>query len=158
MVLTAAATVLAAGAGIAEVKALSIGGAWAYFTTDLVDQSVRASLLFASAGCFERVVRSSGRDISNLLARRPSRTDPINRADDCFLMTGGLFDGILLYQLAAVRSWCESGWLSSGQTHPMQPALRHCLCGSHCLVASSLDNSCTALACRRGWESRRASA
>ena len=56
-------------AGIAEVKALSVGGAWAYFSTDLVDQSVRASLLFASAGCFQRVVRSSGRDISNLLAR-----------------------------------------------------------------------------------------
>lgn len=57
-------------AGIAEVKALSVGGAWAYFSTDLVDQSVRASLLFASAGCFERVVRTSGSDITNLLVRR----------------------------------------------------------------------------------------
>lgn len=51
------------------MKALSVGGAWAYFSTDLVDQSVRASLLFASAGCFERVVRTSGHDITNLLAR-----------------------------------------------------------------------------------------
>ena len=46
---------------------MSAGGAWTYFTTDLVDQSVRAYLLFASAGCFQRVVRDQGQDITNLL-------------------------------------------------------------------------------------------
>lgn len=49
------------------MKALSIGGAWAYFSTDLVDQSVRAWLLFSSANCFERVVKRQGHDITNLL-------------------------------------------------------------------------------------------
>jgi hypothetical protein len=53
--------------GVAEMKALSLGGAWTYFTTDLVDQSVRAWLLFSSAGCFQRVVKSQGHDITNLL-------------------------------------------------------------------------------------------
>ena len=51
------------------MKALSVGAAWAYFSTDLVDQTVRASLLFASAGCFERVVRTRGQDITNLLVQ-----------------------------------------------------------------------------------------
>ena len=46
---------------------MSAGGAWTYFTTDLVDQSVRAYLLFESAGCFQRVVRDQGQDITNLL-------------------------------------------------------------------------------------------
>ena len=45
-------------------------GPWAahsYFMNDLVDQSVRAALLFASAGCFQRVAESSGHDITHLL-------------------------------------------------------------------------------------------
>ena len=54
-------------AGIVEIRGLSAGGAWTYFTTDLVDQSVRAYLLFESAGCFQRVVRDEGQDITNLL-------------------------------------------------------------------------------------------
>lgn len=57
------------GAGMTEVKALSVGGAWGYFTTDLVDQSVRAWLLFSSAGCFQKVIKRQGHDITNLLAR-----------------------------------------------------------------------------------------
>ncbi len=54
--------------GITEVQAMSVGGAWGYFTTDLVDQSVRAWLLFASAGCFQKVIKRQGHDITNLLA------------------------------------------------------------------------------------------
>ena len=56
-----------------EIKGLSAGGAWTYFTTDLVDQSVRAYLLFESAGCFQRVVRDQGQDITNLLVSAPTR-------------------------------------------------------------------------------------
>jgi len=56
-------------AGIVEIKGMSAGGAWTYFTTDLVDQSVRAYLLFEAAGCFQRVVRDQGQDITNLLVR-----------------------------------------------------------------------------------------
>ncbi|KAK9908933.1 hypothetical protein WJX75_004909 [Coccomyxa subellipsoidea] len=53
--------------GITEIQALSVGGAWGYFSTDLVDQSVRAWLLFASAGCFQKVIKRQGHDITNLL-------------------------------------------------------------------------------------------
>lgn len=55
-------------AGITEVRNLSVGGAWGYFSTDLVDQTVRSWLLFSSAGCFQKVIRRQGHDITNLLA------------------------------------------------------------------------------------------
>ncbi|CAL8461769.1 g1300 [Coccomyxa elongata] len=53
--------------GITEVRNLSVGGAWGYFSTDLVDQTVRSWLLFSSAGCFQKVIRRQGHDITNLL-------------------------------------------------------------------------------------------
>lgn len=59
---------LLCNAGITEVHNMSVGGAWGYFATDLVDQSVRSWLLFSSAGCFQKVVRRQGHDITNLLA------------------------------------------------------------------------------------------
>lgn len=63
-----------------EIRGLSAGGAWTYFTTDLVDQSVRAYLLFESAGCFQRVVRDEGQDITNLLVSALQRVQPVNPA------------------------------------------------------------------------------
>lgn len=37
------------------------------FSMQLLDQGIRASLLFAAAGCFHRVVSSEGRDMKHLL-------------------------------------------------------------------------------------------
>ena len=62
-------------AGITEVRNLSVGGAWGYFSTDLVDQTVRSWLLFSSAGCFQKVIRRQGHDITNLLASSRLRSD-----------------------------------------------------------------------------------
>ena len=45
-------------------------GPWSartYFMNDLVDQSIRAWLLFASAGCFSAILSTRGRDISLML-------------------------------------------------------------------------------------------
>ena len=67
-------------AGIVEIRGLSAGGAWTYFTTDLVDQSVRAYLLFESAGCFQRVVRDEGQDITNLLVSTLQPVQPVTPA------------------------------------------------------------------------------
>ena len=42
-------------AGIVELRGMDVGGAFGLFAGDLVDRSVRASLLFSSALCFQRV-------------------------------------------------------------------------------------------------------
>lgn len=48
-------------AGIAVGVHSSIWQARTYFMNDLVDQSVRSALLFASAGCFRRIPETEGR-------------------------------------------------------------------------------------------------
>lgn len=48
------------GSGIAVGVHSSLWEARTYFMNDLVDQSVRAGLLFASAGCFRRIPETEG--------------------------------------------------------------------------------------------------
>lgn len=45
----------------------SLWSARSLFMNDLVDQSLRAVLLFSSAGCFRRVAETKGKDITHLL-------------------------------------------------------------------------------------------
>ncbi|KAK9846658.1 hypothetical protein WJX81_008623 [Elliptochloris bilobata] len=53
--------------GIVELRGMDVGSAFGMFAGDLVDRSVRASLLFSSALCFQRVTTERGHDIANLL-------------------------------------------------------------------------------------------
>lgn len=46
---------MGAGTGIVSLRGMDVGGAFGMFAGDLVDRSVRASLLFSSALCFQRV-------------------------------------------------------------------------------------------------------
>ena len=46
-------------AGIVELRGMDVGSAFGMFGGDLVDRSVRASLLFSSALCFQRVTTAS---------------------------------------------------------------------------------------------------
>ena len=65
--LRAGAQARARRAGIVELRGMDVGSAFGILAGDLVDRSVRASLLFSSALCFQRVTTQRGRDIANLL-------------------------------------------------------------------------------------------
>ena len=54
-------------AGFAVLRQSGPWSARTYFMNDLVDQSIRAWLLFTSAGCFSAIMTTRGRDISLLL-------------------------------------------------------------------------------------------
>ncbi|CAK0749083.1 hypothetical protein CVIRNUC_001883 [Coccomyxa viridis] len=102
--------------GIVEIRGLSAGGAWTYFTTDLVDQSVRAYLLFESAGCFQRVVRDEGQDITNLLEGLGSSSGISLLFSRTKQLTWGMTTfksgELVVTLLAQTKAWAiASGWV-----------------------------------------------